>query len=705
MVLISSLLLIGAYQFSFIKIISLDQTRDKHLLINYYQTEYNEKLVYRWTHPNSSIKLPRVGQLPKAIISLELLSRPAPLPTADVQVTINSTFTGSYQIVKPSDVYIIEYNAENRSIFSNKNSEFDIWLHTEPSLAKGDPRPFGVVVSGIKIEGLGLFQTGRPVIPDWQLLMLILTSATVLFLLGQRVGWSQRTTALGVGGLVLIVAFGLVQDRITVGAAAPLILEAILLSYLFIVLGIYVVKRRLTRLNLPYNQNAARWLACIFVLAFIIRAIGINHPSFQVLDHGFRINEIRAIQQDPTEIFKRYYSITTFEPVGGEPGRSVAMGQWNLKVSIPYTPLFYIVSLPIAELTTDNRLALLHWINIFAVWLDVSALFLIYLLARQTAGRYGNTAGLVGATLFCFFPVSYLMVSDGGFNNLLSTWLVLAWLVGVTGWFTPAVTVFEAKYGKEPIKKPRWSSVIGVGLLMALAMLGHTATFLMFSTMFALYLILIFLVEKGRYRYLLGRIGTMVALGLGLSFVTYYGFYFIPLLTQTLPTMLGQVSSGKVIGEQTMSLHGFFPALTSHFHLLPFFATAGIFGWLGLSHLRRFPSNYTNQVVREIKALPLLLYIAWFLSFLCFAAIAGRINLVNKDALFAQPLLALGTGLALAVLIDYFRYRSRVSNRTPKNLVLGGQLLLVLIVIWFIAAGSYTWYIRSIHYILPAGTG
>jgi len=303
------------------------------------------------------------------------------------------------------------------------------------------------------------------------------------------------------------------------------------------------------------------------------------------------------------------------------------------------------------------------------------------------------------------------MVSDGGYTTMLATWFMLAWLVAFSGWLTQ----FQA----DQSFRPAWKSVSGVGLLFALALLGHTAMLLLAGTMLALFLglglvLLLFSTGSKTYRPLLFRSGIMAGVGLILAFASYYGFYAVALIGNTLPTIAGELGQGKSIGGHAQTLKGFWDELLVHFHLLPFLVTIGILSWLSILYLlgRKiswFGRDYNTQIVREIGILSWLLYLAWAATFLVFSLIDTRINLLQKHMLFAIPLFALGVGLALAVLLDYLLYRAEKDLRPGKiELKPGfwlGRLLVAGVIIWFVAAGGYTWYVRVINYILPAGTG
>jgi hypothetical protein len=686
--LISILLLVGAYQFSFTKKFDAGSSTDRPYMFGYYPTEqFQDFYFYNWTRPSSLVVLPKVGQAAKVRVKLELATRPEGVAPAKIQLLINNYPVANFTSPTVSELrksFSFEFTAENRTLFGNNSDQLEIRMEMDEHRTPGDPRSLGVAVIGLEVQSKGLIEAGRPTLPNLELILEVLASVAVIFVLGLRASWSPRYMLLGSVGLALLVAVGLVQDRLTTGAGALLILQSILISYPLTVGGLRITGWWLRRKSLSFSIWSIRWLAAIFVLAFVLRVAGLNHPSFQTIDHGFRIHEVGAIVKDPSLIFSQYYNITSGAGVGGVEGRSAVAGQWGLKVQIPYSPLFYLIDLPIGWLTVPNDPALLYWTNVFAVWLDIFALFFLYIIARQTLGKFGDIAGLLGAFLMCFFPLAYLMPSDGGYNTMLASFLSLWWLAGLTGWLNNS---------EKPVR-PGWFSVSLNGLVLGLALLAHTATLLLLGFMGALYLALLFFWKKGQFRYLCGRIAISYGIGVAFAFALYYGFYAIAIITSSLPTIAGQIGQGNSIGKDNTVLSDFWPSLLAHFHLLPFFITSAIIIWTVYLDLRTRPEPLQAQ----IKTPALLIYLAWLLTFFLFSLAALKVNLLQKHMLFALPLLALGTGLGVAIGWEYLKSRGSMA-------VWAGRFALTAIVVWYLSAGAYTWYIRAIHYILPLGTG
>lgn len=689
------------YQLPFSRTVSVNSVGDRALLFNYYSREQYEDFIYRWTQPNSNVRLPGVGQPPALKIGLELTPRPPDAPPTTVNYHINGQKFYTFELSRNErKIYEQDFYPASRSFFSFERGNLDFWLNVEPAyIAKGDKRPFGAVVSQIEIKGSGLFDSGRPVIPPWQTVAFLLAALAILQVALRRAGFG----ALGAFVLTLAVSFlltvGIGYDRTLIGLSAPGLLVCLALGYIFLVGGLLFVNWWLRRRSLTFTPSQARWLGLIFLLAFVVRGVGINHPMFQVLDHGFRVHEAMNLRERPVEVLTQYYNVNTEGSVSGNgKDRSVTLGQWGLSVAIPYPPLFYLFDLPLAQLLYTDEKVLLYWTNIFALWWECSALFLVYILGRQLFGQFGNRSGLVGAALTGFFPLSFLMPSDGGYPTMLAQWFTLLFLALVSGWFW-----------ERQVRIPvGWKSLVGAGLALGLAMLAHTASMLLLLG-FVFFLWIFLALWGSRYNYLATPVFLTGAIGTVFSFALYYGFYVWPLVTKTLPTLASKVGEGQNVGEADRTLKGFWPELSAHFHFFPFVLSVGVLAWLiylawrgEKKKISITEPSFAGTVLQEISRPVLLLLCAWFSVFLFFSIASLRINLLHKHMIFALPLFALLSGLAITLLFDYLQQKSLKPNKLWLRLA---QLAPFALAAYFIAAGCYTWFIRVINYILPAGTG
>lgn len=699
------------YQLPFKEKLDLDSTAVKPYLVNYYAVERYQGLVYRWTQPNSNVRLPGMGQPAEVSVKMELSPRPADAPPTKIEFRLNGDSYQTFLLDQTArKVYDTTYYPPSRSVFSLSKGDLDFYMHMDPYLAKNDSRPFGVTVSGIEIDGTGLLDTGRPTIPPWGTVLLLLGSVALTGIAARRAGWKTLVSNFLMGGFAVLLLVGIAFDRPMVGLLGPELLIAVVMAYFFMMTGLLFTGWWLGRRGILLSVQQARWLGMIFVLVFTIKAAGINHPSFQTLDHGFRIHEVYALLNQPDLIFTRYYNINSGEAVGSESGnaegRSTALGQWEMAVAIPYSPLFYITDFPLGLLLKQNEAGFLFWTNLYGIWLEASTVFLLYIIGRQVFGRFGNLTGLMGGLLSGFFPLSYLMPSDGGYPTMLAQWLTLLFLVILSGWFYA---------GRSARFSPGWPGMVGAGVVLGLAMLTHTATFLLCSCMMV-GLVILFWLFGGKDKYLVKPAALTLGISWLLSVGIYYGFYAIPVLTQTLPSVVGKVGEGQNVGASSETLNGFWDELRAHFHLFPFLITMAVLAYLVYATWRTRQNrevkepNFGGIVANEIRRPAVLLLVSWLGTFLLFSLVAQKINLLHKHMIFALPLFGLGCGLALAFLPVAIQ-RGREKAASPGQAARLGYVYwatLVLIAgfaVYFISAGSYTWFQRVINYILPAGTG
>lgn len=704
--------LVLVYQLPFKQRVDINKTSDKAYLVDFYAVENNQDFVYRWTQPSNNVRLPGMGQPAQVTVNLELSPRPPDAAPTGIELRLNNNLFKTIELDQTArKLYKQTYYPPNRPVFSLSQGDLDLWMKMDPYLVKSDRRPFGVVVSQIEIAGTGLFDTGRPTIPPWGTVFLLLSSVALLGVAARRAGWRDRVSSLlmlNVGALLLL---GIGLNRPMVGLMAAELLAAVVMAYFFMASGLLFTAWWLGRRGILLSIQQARWLGIIFVLVFTVKAAGINHPSFQTLDHGFRIHEVYALLNQPELIVNRYYNINSGAAVGSESGnaegRSVALGQWEMAVAIPYSPLFYIMDFPLGLLFKHDEKGFLFWTNIYALWYEVTTCFLLYIIARQLFGRFGNLTGLMAGLLAGFFPLSFLMPSDGGYPTMLAQWLTLLFLAILSGWF------YARRFERL---KVGWASMAGAGVVLGLAMLTHTATLLLTSCLLV-GLVLLLLVAGDAYKYLAKPAAITLGIGWAFALGIYYGFYVIPVVTQTLPGLASKVGQGENVGSRSATLTGFWPELVAHFHLLPFLVTVGLLAYLAYLYRKpgqkdRNESNdgFGEMVTGEIQRPAVLLLLAWLGTFLLFSLAASRINLLHKHMLFALPLFALGCGLALAFLLEANRrWRERPALPTAdgwrRYSGWSVMLLIAAVAIYFISAGSYTWFQRVINYILPAGTG
>src|SRR5207244_2407710 len=136
--------------------------------------------------------------------------------------------------------------------------------------------------------------------------------------------------------------------------------------------------------------------------------------------------QILRFWDSPAAFWQQYFNVSTGQTVTGLQGGSAVLGQWGLSFSLPYSPLFYLLAAPLALIWPTHDPNLFAAVNLLATWLEASSIFLIYIIAREAyQGAWAARAGLIAGVLYGFYPLSFLLFSDGGYNSILAHWLTL----------------------------------------------------------------------------------------------------------------------------------------------------------------------------------------------------------------------------------------------------------------------------------------
>jgi hypothetical protein len=323
-------------------------------------------------------------------------------------------------------------------------------------------------------------------------------------------------------------------------------------------------------------------------------------------------------------------------------------------------------------------------VNDLAAWLEASQVFLIYIIARKAYnGAWASRAGVIAAAFLGFYPLSFLLFSDGGYNSIFAHWLTL---------------LFVALLLSAVRQEGKWAGWRWAGLIITLTatLLSHTSTLVLVS-LFGIITGGLWFSVKG-WRWAAMRLWWVGLAAFGLNLALYYGYYLLNFLTQSLPALFGKLGSEGSLGQDneklgTRLLSGFFPQLWEHFRFFPFILTLAAIVALKLVKL---PGEENDQP--RSKAV-WLLWLAWLVVFLLFALADLRINLLQKHMLFVAPLLCLGSGFALSLLWE----KVATAKKPVTNWLVGGLVgLLVAIIVW---QGLVLWYGRVYSYILPPGSG
>jgi hypothetical protein len=703
--LFSALLLTLGYQapldYSFI--LGKGNSSDFLYLQSFNPPEANSEFSFRWTTDESYLRFPGIGRLPSAQVELEMQpgGRPANLALPKVQLWKEDRLLGEVEVRPDQRLYTFSYNEEGNRLKGNLALTLKV---LNPFTEKGHDLPLGVVVSKVRLTGGSA--DGRPVVPSLGHLAFLLAGLIAVYLALVRSGWNPRLAAYIGAGLAFGAAITLALFRLQLTPAVEELFLTIILAYPLLVLGLRTTGWWLARRKLDFPAVQMRWLGLLFITVFVIKATGMNHPAFGVVDHWFRVHQIFRFWNFPADFWQQYFNVSTGSTVTGQEGGSAVLGQWGLQVSLPYSPLFYLFAAPLSLFWPDyHNVNLLAAVNDLASWLESTQLFLLYLVVRlayRTASS--GWAGVLAGAIFGFYPLSFLLFSDGGYNSIFAAWLSLLFIALLVDWLRL----------KEAGAKVSGWLVAWLIISLGAALLAHTSTLLMLGSLVTLFTVMLLARRSTRPTGLgVARLGLG---GLGLALLLYYGWYLPGLVGQTLPTILGKLGTGG-IGQETIKLGsplltGFWPQLWEHFRLWPFL---GLLGFLLVefkikANAGQQPGqpdamgqgsptlNQDHVKPTGINSAINLLWLAWLAVFLAFSLLDLRINLLQKHMLFVAPLFCLGTGLALTRLWQLLENRARWL-RWGLVAVVGA------LIIYNVVSGLLIWYGRIYFGISPPGSG
>lgn len=712
LLLVSTFGLVLAYQapldFSFV--LGRRNLTDYLYLQSFNPAEANEQLSFRWTTGESYLHFPGVGRLPAAQLQLEMQvgGRPANLPLPKVQLWKDSQMLGEVEVGPGRKFYTFDYRESGN--FANGNLSFTLKVQDTFKEASHD-LPLGVVVTQIRLKGGP--SDGRPVVPAPAHFVFVLAALLAIYLALVRSGWTPQLAALFGGGFAVGAGLALGAVRLAFTPVVEELFLTIALAYPLLVVGLRTTGWWLARRNLTLPVTQMRWLGLIFVAAFVVKAVGLNYPAFGVIDHWFRVHQIYRFWNQPGAFWQQYYNVTTGAAVTGQAGGSAVLGQWGLQASLPYSPLFYLFAAPLSFFWPEyHNVNLLAAVNDLASWLEATQIFLIYLIARLAYRTVASGwAGILAGTVFGFYPLGFLLFSDGGYNSIFAAWLSLFFVSLLVDWLR------QRSSGR---KVSRWQ-IAGLVLSLAAALLAHTSTLLLLGALMVVFggSLLLRPVTRSTGK----AVGLVTLAGLAVAFALYYGWYVPGLIGQTLPLLFGKLGSGTV-GQEAARLGGpllggFWPQLWEHFRFWPFLGLLGflLWGWLTRRKLalaiapatapttvpnaleKENPSNPGSNSGEPAKNFPVeRLWWSWLLVFLVFSLVDLRVNLLQKHMLFAAPLLCLGNGLLVVRLWQLVKGREWWWRWGLVAVV--GTLLTLNIV-----SGLLVWYDRVYLGISPPGSG
>jgi hypothetical protein len=664
---------------------------DQPYLINFdaheSSSDNEHPFTYRWTHDLSYLTVPGVGRGVPLSLTMQLAGRSADAPPAVLTVTVNSQQVAVlHPAGYPPNPYEVAIPAE-----ANNQDDLQVALESNVFSPPGDSRKLGVVVDSIALRQAG----GGLVRPPTYVLAWLLLSVLLAYLSLRRCGLAWR------GSFTLALLFSLGLSLLLATRRYDLTIFAAQFGVVMIcVLALALVMPPLVvwmmeRLRVPIGARHLQWLMLIYLLAFAVKAGGMMHPQFIDLDQVFRVHQVQELVNNPAVFWDKYQHVTTADERGTVHSdlQHSMLGQWNLVVPFPYSPIGYFVLAPLGWIWPhgfEDRLVTASDTSLAA--LAGTVVFALYAIARR--GLRSGRAGVIAAAIASFAPVTYLHFSDGAYPYIWAGWISVVYIMAA---------ICLADRAGRPLP------FILLTILSALTLLSHTAI-VFFAVAFVAAMAVLYLVLKKR---IIAPPFPMMPLLLsflagGVLSLVYYGGYIVPLLTVSLPALAQKGASSGGVGLDPRNLGrplltGFWPQLEVHFATWP--ALVSVFGLGSLAITRRMawttraaavPKAGRPEDRARFRTTTLLFLGAWTVTFLIFSLIDLRVNLLQRHMIFALPLLALLAGYALA------KIEWRDSGLQG---ILRWPWLTILLVSYLFIAGWDMWVGRVLHYILPPGSG
>lgn len=554
-------------------------------IAGFHATERNPQNVgFRWTTAESAIGAPFAGNVTGVALRLngEATTPPLTIAVAGSRPLTIVPRTGWQTIALPV-----------------RDGGRD-WQRGNPLLAidavasrRGtDPRLLGVAVAEATL-------TISPSAPPPTLVGLLLASMLLLggLLRSLRLPapWALCTA------LALLAALALANSatRLYLTVFAWRLLGLLLLSWCLYGLGLLLLPRLWRAMDLTVSRRTTNALAGIVVLAFGLRFGGMSYPLNFISDIRFILARARMVREGRLlELFLPNPSLT---PV-----------QWNMDVTVPRSPLFYILTAPLTYLA-EPWPALSMMALSSAV--DALAVLLVAVLVLQAGG--GQRSALLAALLAAVLPLGLVLaVSWGVYTTLLAQCLMLL--------------AFATWLHLRPRLHERRSQLLLAGVF-TLAYLSYPTAVLFLGLTWALLLGWCWRRDPAAGPTL--RAGLLAAAA---ALLLYYGWHVPEIVGRTLPKM-GERLAG---GNDSLSLNDLvgpiWPPLRQWYGWL-LVALAG----LGAGLLLATPKRGGRVAATGLFA-------AWGLTYPLLALIDEHVaTLILKQILYVLPLVALLAGLLL----------------------------------------------------------
>jgi hypothetical protein len=664
---------------------------DRSYLSNFYAQERStdpaNPFDYRWAQPVAFVTIPGVGRNVPLTVTLHVVGRPEGAPPTNLTVRAGAETVADFEPEGyPPRPYTVTVPPA-----ANTADDLVLTLQSDAYSPPGERRELGVLVDSIEVaQPPGQLAIPPPSTLGWLLLSLLLVHFTLSHV---RVPARPAALATLTAGLLAAAALALARYDLTIFVEEFTVVT--FSTYLLALLMPPLVEWTLRRLRVPPSLPDLRALMLVFLAAFAVKAGGMLHPQFVDLDHLFRVHQVQELVNNPAQFWDKYQRVTTADETGTvhEETEHSMLGQWNLVVPFPYSPIGYFVLAPLALIwPRGHEFELVTAVDTTLAALSSTLVFALYAMARR--GLNSPRAGIAAAIVVSFAPITYLHFSDGAYPYIWAGWISVVYLMA-------AVLLAPVAARRGPF------AVLTV--LSALTFLSHTALVFFALAFVAAAAVIIWAIRRTRSGaahtaglHFLPLLWSFLA-GAVLSLV-YYGGYIVPILTVSIPALLQRgIGGGVGLDERYLGwklLYGFGPQVQAHFTGWPIvLAAVGLIAAaFALWRTQTVPPSgpAPSSPPNPYRAVTFVFLAAWTVTFLAFSALDLRFNLLQRHMLFGLPLVALLSGYTIALLS---RRGPSLPRVRPSHVMAGALLAYMLLV------GLNLWVDRALRYVLPPGSG
>jgi hypothetical protein len=585
---------------------------------------------FRWTTEESSITLRDVGRQDFNIILTASGFRPEGQEPATLRVYAGDRMLLEVQPAPQLTNYSFQVARED---VADGTLVLRLSGNTFVPPEDPNPRPLGVVVTGMLVQPAA--NPDRFIEPPLRVVIGLVAAAAILGAVLAMLGWGAGAVATGSTLVGLLAAWLLVANRLwlTSGRWYEAWPHALLAGAVFV--GLVAVASLLMKRAL-----GARWpildrrvLLTVMLLAFVVRLAGQLHPLIFIMDLVFHSHRFDTVQ-------------------AGQLLFTIRSDEWGGHETF-YLPTPYVFMLPLQWLLNDQLLV----IRLFTVALGTMGAGLLYLIAKASTGD--NRIALLASGLYVVMPIAVLPYSWGITSNLFGEFFALCAL-------TLLVTCSR---NLRPSSLAFWALL----LLLLPALLSHPGVVQLTGMAVGLTGLLWWAFgrksQPGVRRAVPNGVWVLGALllGVGLAYAFYYGHFAADMLNtlqqiraeraaEAQPGALHLLTGGSVSDRSlglivryaetrrewlVGGLLGFWNEAQAYYRVWP--VLASLLGFIAV-----WPFRHRIQPWATRRRMLVLTALGWGGGVLVFALVGWTMNLYVRYALFALPLVCLGSAIVLS---------------------------------------------------------